>query len=206
MVTSLFSVALVTNILVGVLYVLFDIFFMKFSAELLQPHRYTETRVYSLIIQRSHIHLSFGYTSNCILGLIIFNYHVVRSLLSYKYMLRFFFGHFDCSIWNALMMISLLSGRKKKRKKTIRIENSQEQIDKFLVNLSLISVLYYSFFLYSVNSVFRFKIYYYVFFLTAIKWDAQRTVGLIANFSSDFFFIQLLPLLSWKPLDNAFFY
>lgn len=95
---------------------------------------------------------------------------------------------------------------KKTKKKTIRIENSQEQIDKFLVNLSLISVLYYSFFLYSVNSVFRFKIYYYVFFLTAIKWDAQRTVGLIANFSSDFFFIQLLPLLSWKPLDNAFFY
>lgn len=95
MVTSLFSVALVTNILVGVLYVLFDIiFFMKFSTKLLQAHRYTETRVYSLIIQRSHIHLSFGYTSNCILGLIIFNYHVVRSLLSYKYMLRFFFRAF----------------------------------------------------------------------------------------------------------------
>lgn len=187
MVTSLFSVALVTNILVGVLYVLFDIFFMKFSAELLQPHRYTETRVYSLIIQRSHIHLSFGYTSNCILGLIIFNYHVVRSLLSYKYMLRFFFRAFWLQYMKCAHDDFTAFWQKKKTKKIIRIENSQEQIDKFLVNLNLISVLYYSFFLYSVNSVFRFKIYYYVFFLTAIKWDAQRTVGLIANFSSDFF-------------------
>lgn len=181
-------------------------FFMKFSAELLQPHRYTETRVYSLIIQRSHIHLSFGYTSNCILGLIIFNYHVVRSLLSYKYMLRFFFRAF----WLQYMKcahddFTAFWQKKKRKKKTIRIENSQEQIDKFLVNLSLISVLYYSFFLYSVNSVFRFKIYYYVFFLTAIKWDAQRTVGLIANFSSDFFFYPAVAVVVVETVRQRFF-
>lgn len=125
-------------------------FFMKFSTKLLQAHRYTETRVYSLIIQRSHIHLSFGYTSNCILGLIIFNYHVVRSLLSYKYMLRFFFRAFWLQYIKCAHDDFTAFWQKKKTKKIIRIENSQEQIDKFLVNLNLISVLYYSFF-----SVFR---------------------------------------------------